>query len=187
VPTRQFTKCVLTSGRGTTIFVGGRAFLKEGDTMKGSKLMTMWRRAILAIGLTASLAMAAEPILKNVVVNFGAGLNTEGGANNRIIRRQIEVRQGGVVNFVVSGFHQVFVYQRGIQPDDFDPNACSDTFVNQRLDQTLYQGISPVENQNRVEAVYFGEPGTYLVICNVCGHFFEDKMFAFVKVLQPSN
>jgi hypothetical protein len=42
--------------------------------MKGSKLMTMWRRAILAIGLTASLAMAAEPILKNVVVNFGAGL-----------------------------------------------------------------------------------------------------------------
>jgi hypothetical protein len=162
--------------------------------MKGSKLMTMWRGAILAIGLTASSAMADEPILKNVVVNFGAGLNTEDDANNRIIRRQIEVRKGGVVNFVVSGFHQVFVYQHGIQPDDFDPNACSDTFVNQRLDQTLYQGISPVEDvtplsnaQNRVEAVYFGEPGTYLVICNVCEHFFEDKMFAFVKVLQPSN
>ena len=163
--------------------------------MRGSKLMRMWSGAILAIGLTASSAMAAEePLLKNVVVNFGAGLNTEDDANHRIIPRQIEVRKGGVVNFVVSGFHQVFVYRPGIRPDDFDPNACSDTFVNQRLDQTLYQGISPVGDatpfsnaQNRVEAVFFGEPGTYLVICNVCEHFFEDQMFAFVKVLQPSD
>ena len=66
--------------RIAAIFLGGRAFLKEGDTMKGSKLMTMWRGAILAIGLTASSAMADEPILKNVVVNFGAGLNTEDDA-----------------------------------------------------------------------------------------------------------
>jgi hypothetical protein len=35
---------------------------------------------------------------------------------------------------------------------------------------------------NRVESVSFAEPGTYLVICNIRGHFL-DGMFAWVKVL----
>jgi hypothetical protein len=160
--------------------------------MKGSELTKICSAAILAIGFTAFSAMADVP--KKVVVNFGAGLNTLGeeGANERIIPRKIMVRKGGVVNFVVSGFHQVFVYKPGVGPEDFDENVGSGTFVDQNLDRTFYQGVSPegdVSNplsnaQNRVEAVFFGERGTYLVICNVREHFFDDKMFAFVKVLR---
>lgn len=47
-------------------------------------------------------------------------------------------------------------------------------------------GIPPVNlarsaSQNRVESVAFGEPGTYLVICNVRPHF-ADGMAMWVKV-----
>jgi hypothetical protein len=41
---------------------------------------------------------------------------------------------------------------------------------------------NPSNASNRVESVYFAEPGTYLVICNVTNHFL-DGMYAFVKVL----
>ena len=36
---------------------------------------------------------------------------------------------------------------------------------------------------NRVESVSFAEPGTYLVICNIRGHFL-DGMYAFIHVLR---
>ncbi len=62
----------------TTIgFTSCRAFWKEGKEMKGSKLIRACSAAILGIGLTASSAIADVSILKNVVVNFGAGLNTK--------------------------------------------------------------------------------------------------------------
>ena len=39
---------------------------------------------------------------------------------------------------------------------------------------------------NRVESVSFTEPGTYLVICNIRGHFL-DGMFAVVKVKEVKD
>lgn len=40
----------------------------------------------------------------------------------------------------------------------------------------------PAPPQDRVESVTFPNPGTYLVICAVRGHF-VDGMFGFVRVL----
>jgi hypothetical protein len=109
----------------------------------------------------------------------------------------ILVKREGVVNFLVSGFHQIFVYNPGTNVEDVraaipDPPP---TFINY-LENLMYQGIVPAEGpppgtpgtlnpsnaSNRLESVYFAEPGTYLVICNVTGHFL-DGMYAYVKVL----
>ena len=44
----------------------------------------------------------------------------------------------------------------------------------------------PSNASNRQEFVSFAEPGTYLVICNVPGHFL-DGMFAYVKVKDDED
>jgi plastocyanin len=58
----------------------------------------------------------------SVTVSFGAGLNTAMGppneANDHILPKRIEVKAGGVVNFVVAGFHQIFAYVPGVKPQD---------------------------------------------------------------------
>lgn len=146
---------------------------------------------------------------ESVTVSFGAGLNTAqpgNAANHHVLPRVIRVKEGGVVNFVVAGFHQIFVYQPGTQPEDitvpaFPPNL----FIND-FDNLYYLGINPGPNPppsplppgvqgpppdtssapNRVESVSFSTPGTYLVICNVTPHF-NDGMFAFIKVGGSNN
>src|SRR6185436_15981548 len=132
----------------------------------------------------------------SVTVSFGAGLNTatpNNPPNHHIIPRVIEVKTGGVVNFVVAGFHQIMVYVPGVKPTDIQVPA-SGTFIND-LDNLYYKGIQPAGGpppaipvttnpsnaMNRVESVSFATPGTYLVICNVRGHFL-DGMYAYIKV-----
>jgi plastocyanin len=137
----------------------------------------------------------------SVTVAFGTGLNTAGAANHHVLPTTIDVKAGGVVNFVVAGFHQIFVYLPGTTPGDivvpaFPPNLFINDFAN-----LYYMGINPANAanptganpatpanpailsnlQNRVEPVAFQEPGLYLVICNVTPHF-QNGMIAFVKV-----
>jgi uncharacterized cupredoxin-like copper-binding protein len=40
--------------------------------------------------------------------------------------------------------------------------------------------------QNRTDSFGFSTPGTYLVICNVRGHFL-DGMYAWVKVVDDDD
>jgi hypothetical protein len=133
----------------------------------------------------------------SVTVSFGVGLNTAqpgNPVNHHILPRVIDVKAGGVVNFAVAGFHQIFAYKPGKGVDDVkiaDPAA---TFIND-LAGIYYQGIVPVPPGapgattnpsnaiNRLESVAFFEPGVYLVICNVRDHF-EDGMYAFVRVVK---
>jgi hypothetical protein len=131
----------------------------------------------------------------SVTVSFGAGLNTGLGApNQHIMPPTIRVAAGGVVNFVVGGFHQIFVYIPGIGPGDIVVPDTG-TFINYVTDINgnnllIYQGLSPVgtppdsfsNSTNRVESVSFSDPGTYLVICNVRSHFVNSQMYAFVQV-----
>jgi hypothetical protein len=158
----------------------------------------------LIIGLTAPAALAADDDhqrpddhqKQSVTVSFGAGLNTAqpgNAANHVILPDEIKVKKGGVVNFVVAGFHQIFVYQPGTKHRDIDVPSAG-TFINDEMN-LYYRGLVPAGGpppglpittdpsnaQNRVESVSFAAPGTYLVICNVRGHFL-DGMFAFVKV-----
>ncbi len=118
-----------------------------------------------------------------VLAAFGFGSNTDGAANHRIGPKMIEINTGGVVSFAVSGFHQITVYDpvKGVG-DVLNPG--SGTLIDDATDR-IFLGLPPFDpglNRTRVESVSFTEEGTYLVICNVRGHFFNDGMFAFVIV-----
>ena len=202
--------------------------------MKHSTWSTMCLVAMLCIGLAAPLVMADGGKHRNkhrdkhededkrlsVQVSFGRGLNTAqpgNPVNHVILPNHIKVKQGGVVHFIVAGFHQLVVYKPGTEPDDIVVPAAG-TFID-FTDNQFYLGINPAGGpppgtpptptlgpprddtsnaMNRVESVSFpasegvspttgailsakAEPGVYLVICNVRGHFL-DGMFAFVKV-----
>ncbi|NML16058.1 hypothetical protein [Azohydromonas caseinilytica] len=136
---------------------------------------------------------ASEPLPVSVTVSFGAGLNTAqpgNRANHHILPRWIRLRRGGVVNFVVAGFHQVTVYNPGKKDEDIVPADPSGLFVNDPNGR-FYLGIAPAAPPegsvnpsnavNRVESVSFPKSGTYLVICNVLPHF-RDGMYAYVWV-----
>ena len=129
----------------------------------------------------------------SVTVSFGAGLNTAqpgNAANHHVLPKRIRVKAGGVVNFAVAGFHNIFIYQPGKTPEQVvvPTGSPPPLFIND-LDRIYYQGIapappstSPLANpQNRIESVSFAEKGTYLVICNVRPHFL-DGMWAWIIV-----
>lgn len=133
----------------------------------------------------------------SVTVSFGAGLNTaqpRNPANHHILPPEIRVAKGGVVNFVVSGFHQIMVYHPGVGPGDIALPPADKLFINYS-NNLFYRGITPAGGpppsnpatiepsnaSNRVESVSFPEKGIYLVICNVRPHFL-DGMIAIVHV-----
>lgn len=174
--------------------------------------MKLWTRGLPITLVASGLAILQTPGLVqaedkkvSVTVSFGAGLNTAqpgNAANHHVLPRKIHVAAGGVVNFVVAGFHEIFVYKPGTQPEDLAvpefpvPGAPPRTnlFIND-LNNLYYNGIDPAGGpppatpattnpsnaSNRVESVVFSRPGTYLVICNVTPHF-RDGMWAWVVV-----
>ena len=149
----------------------------------------------VVLGLSAWSARASEEHDHDnprsiATVSFGAGLNTAqpgNAANHHVLPPVIRIKKGGVVNFLVAGFHQVWVFQPGKAPAHVVVPATG-TFIDD-VDRLYYRGIHPaapppagISNaQNRVESVSFAEPGVYLVICNVRPHFL-DGMYASVVV-----
>jgi plastocyanin len=144
----------------------------------------------LVLSLSGSHVFANPGNQDSVTVAFGAGLNTAqpgNAANHHVVPARIKVKAGGVVNFAVAGFHQIYVYLPGRAAEDIVVPGAG-LFVND-LTGLYYAGLSPVgaapegfsNAMNRVESVSFSEPGVYLVICNVRGHFL-DGMYAYVEV-----
>ena len=164
-------------------------------------ILTWSTAALVAVAGAALVPVALNADDNNgpvaVTVSFGAGLNTAqpgNSANHHVLPGMIHVQVGGVVNFNVSGFHQIFIYNPGKGPDDVvlpaDPAAL---FIND-LTGTYYRGLAPaggplgtavttnpLNGSNRVEGVSFSKPGKYLVICNVQPHF-KDGMWAWIHV-----
>jgi plastocyanin len=177
---------------------------------QGAHKETDMRRQIL----TAMAAAIASPLVfadddhheqdnernkrSSVTVSFGAGLNTAqpgNAANHHVLPAVIKVKVGGVINFAVAGFHQVFIYLPGKTPEQvvLPTGTPPPLFIND-LDRLYYQGIAPaggplgtapttnpLNGSNRVEPVSFDKRGTYLVICNVRPHFL-DGMKAWIVV-----
>jgi plastocyanin len=137
----------------------------------------------------------------SVTVSFGVGLNTAqpgNSVNHHVLPSLIKVKTGGVVNFVVAGFHQIIVFQPGVVTGQivvpatglfiFEPSPPTSL-------PTLYVGLrtaggpppgtpataEPANASNRVESVSFPAAGDYLVICNVVPHY-RDGMMATVRV-----
>ena len=164
--------------------------------MKRATLSAIIIAALGCIG-PASLARADDGGRSSVAVAFGRGLNTAqpgNVVNHAILPDKITVNQNGVLHFLVAGFHQPTVYLPGTEPSDIAVPVTG-TFVDDPANR-FYLGIlpaggppqtpvsgNPSNAQNRLESITFAgaQPGTYLVICNVRGHFL-DGMFAFVRV-----
>ncbi len=108
--------------------------------------------------------------------------------------KTVEIKAGGTVNFVISGLHQVLVYNNGTQPGDINthlliaptgPGNLPPFLINDPNNR-IYRGLDlSLHPRDRVEVVQFHDPGLYLVICAVLPHF-QEGMFGFVRVL-PNN
>src|SRR6476660_5252469 len=131
--------------------------------------------SVISVCLAGSSLHAKDRTPASITVAFGAGLNTAlpgNTPNHHVIPQESTVRitkamklDGTVVfvpatvNFIVSGFHFPWVYNKGVNPGT--PPTFADANVN------------PSGVQNRTDSFGFSTPGRYLVICNVRGHFVD--------------
>lgn len=179
--------------------------------MRRSTLSLICLVALLGFGLAAPPVMALDG--DNATVSFGQwrtdppldrfpNLSPRLSNNHHLIPFDVTIKAGGAVNFLISGLHQVVVYDAGTQPEDIDvtmttttrgPNPQPPVALIDDPRNRIYRGLDPslqsldlsgAFGQDRVEVVLFAKPGRYLVICGVQGHFVNDGMYGFVTV-QP--
>jgi hypothetical protein len=187
--------------------------------------------SVLALSLTGYSVKAKDNDGKDndkapgrITVSFGTGNNNAqvgNTPNHHILPQEFKVRitkarkldgtevvVPATVNFIVSGFHWVWVYKDGVTLQDVaDHVPAAGTFVNYEVvllgvSNVLMKGIFPgtppafaditpanptlSSAQNRTDSLAFSTPGRYLVICNVRGHFL-DGMYAWVNVVADDD
>ena len=181
--------------------------------MRRPILSLMCLVALLCLGRAAPAVMALDG--DNATVSFGQwhtdppqdrfpNLSPRLGNNHHLIPFDVTIKAGGAINFLISGLHQVIVYDAGTQPEDINvdmttttrgPNPQPPLALIDDPTNRIYRGLDPtlqpldlsgMFGQDRVEVVTFAKPGTYLVICGVRNHFVNDGMYGFVTV-QPSE
>jgi len=172
--------------------------------------------AIFSLCVNAGLASSADVEdsrrsagVPNVTISFGQwetdppldrlNANPAGGAgnNHELIPDIVTIEAGGAVNFVISGLHNVQIFDDGRKPDDVrttvpPPLAGMGGGIIDDSNKRIYRGWdpNPIPNnfqRDRVETVHFAEPGRYLVICGVVNHFVNDRMYGFVRVLPEKK
>src|SRR3954447_8101547 len=135
-----------------------------------------------------------DPPLDRYLVVFPAQTNRAAN-NHQLIPYVATIKAGGAVNFLISGTHQILVYDSGTQLSDLSAaNIVGATatppfpgFVDDPKNR-IYRGLDPTKlPQDRAEAVTFPNKGTYLVVCGVLPHFAPPApgvpMHGFVKVI----
>lgn len=131
----------------------------------------------------ASVSFGQWPTPLDRFPNLGAPGIPNG---HQLIPNEATIKEGGTVNFIIGGFHQVLVYDDGTQPGEINANLLEPTFplLIDDPNKRIYRGLNPqLFPQDRVEVVHFSTRGTYLVICGFRPHFVDDRMFGFVRVL----
>ena len=132
--------------------------------------------------------------------------------NHQLIPKEVTIKAGGSVNFVISGFHHILVYGNGTKPSDINvsmtitPSQAPVPPLIADPTNRIYRGLDPSVlpvlpaapatppvagqvMQDRVEVVRFPQPGRYLVICGVLPHFVDAAtgefiMYGYVRVLR---
>ena len=158
--------------------------------------------AALAMGLLGATADAASP-LDTATVTFGSWMSSPpvdrfpNTSNTRFLNHHVvtpnvvKIKAGGTVNFIVSGLHNIAVYDDGTLPEDIDTTQVVNTTgtpndipVIDDAANRIYRGLDPTTQPvaDRVEAVRFDAPGTYLVICGLRPHF-TAGMYGYVVVV----
>lgn len=154
----------------------------------------------LAIGLATTNAVAADT---SATVSFGQWMSSPpldrypnfGGSPTTNVHavnpNMVTIKAGGGVNFIVSGLHNIAIYDNGVRPSDINLNMTTLTTnpappvvpIIDDPNRRIYRGVDPsLQPRDRVEVVNFSTPGTYLVICGVLPHFVEG-MYGYVRVL----
>ena len=176
--------------------------------MKRSIISMIAVLTVCGITVFASSATAIDGPLANAAVSFGqwdpndpdlvspldrivADPGMGVGNNHELIPQIATIKQGGSVNFNISGGHVVAIYDNGTRPEDIDvvntepASTCATSAGGVLSDSNdrIYRGPCFTGRRDGVEVVKFSKPGTYLVICARRNHFVNDGMFGFVKVL----
>ena len=155
---------------------------------------------VLGLGIASSGAVAGEP-LDNATVSFGQWMssppldrfpNFPGSPTTNVHELSpnvVTIKAGGSVNFIISGLHNIAIYDDGTQPGDINIAATIPATgvppvpLIKDPDGRIYRGLDPtLQAVDRVEVVNFAEPGVYLVICAVLPHFVEG-MYGYVRVI----
>lgn len=164
------------------------------------RIRSLHLSAILALSLVAGPLWADNPH-STATVSFGAWMNSppvDRFPNTSNTRRDndhlmtpnvVRIKAGGTVNFIVSGFHNIAVYQDGTLPEDIDTTQLvtttgvpNDIPIINDASGRIYRGLDPtLQPIDRVEVVRFDTPGTYLVICGILPHF-TGGMYGYVVV-----
>jgi hypothetical protein len=178
--------------------------------MKRLILLLMGILTCCGIGLTASLAMADDDRPPDAAtVSFGQWRTDFDppldrvttpvppmgvGNNHELLPKRVTIKEGGAVNFIISGLHTPIIYDHR-KPGEISvmsplPGAAGGIINDDN--NRIYRGLDPntvppVPNRDRVEVVHFPNPGTYLVICGVVNHFVNDRMFGFVEVEKDKH
>ena len=167
------------------------------------------------LALSSSAGSANDRTPASISVAFGAGLNTAqpgNTPNHHIIPQEFTVRitkarkldgtrvfVPATVNFIVSGFHWPWVYNNGVTLDEVKAHIpAAGLFVNYDV-HVFAKGVNPGTPptfadasvnpsgvMNRTDSFGFSQPGRYLVICNVRGHFL-DGMYAWINVVDEDD
>jgi len=128
---------------------------------------------------------------------FNGGQEPVDSNHHHMVPFEAQIKAGGTVNFVISGFHILGIYAPGTDVDDIStavriniPNAPAGfpQVINDPLNR-VYWGknpwaLAPPPLLDRTESVTFSQPGTYLVICTFVPHFVPGQMHGYVKVLK---
>jgi plastocyanin len=143
----------------------------------------------------------------NAVVTFGrdnvgssfpppSGHDRSFHAKDKIVPHAIVIARGGTVTFQMGTFHQVVIYDQGVEPEDisldpadlddvvvpFPPFLLPDFQITDPDGRLAESPISATPMSWTSPAGTFDQPGTYLVICAIVPHFVEAKMYAWVVV-----
>ena len=137
--------------------------------------------------------------------NVGAAAGVENNVH-AMIPNEVKIKAGGSVNFIISGFHLLAIYDDGTKPGHINtgitisptitppaPPLINDTTnrIYFGTDPSVLPRLPPPNPpvapaapplQDRIEVVHFPNPGTFLVICAVLPHF-QGGMFGYVNVI----
>lgn len=181
-------------GLGTALAASGVAQGQDDEHGHGHKALT-------GPQASATVSFGAWPVgTVQVPLDRMAAPAAPAAPNvHALLPQTVTIKEGGAVNFVLAGFHQIAIYAPGKKPEDVDtgtllpiPGAPAVVGLINDPAQRIYRGLDPRTlgsptapnplGQDRVEVAGFSTRGLYLVICTVSVHF-ADGMIGWVRVI----